>query len=54
MSSSADYEKGYQDGESNGYADWMAALSEEFDIEMPIGPQDFISKLRAAYTLLPK
>jgi len=31
----------YADGESSGYADWIAALSEEYDVSVE-GPQEFL------------
>jgi hypothetical protein len=48
----ADYEKGYKDGESSGYADWTRALTEEFDLgdEEIQGPQHFLELLRAHYS----
>lgn len=39
-----EYERGYGEGESSGYADWIVALEEEFGVEIT-GPQDFISKI---------
>lgn len=45
------YEQGYRDGEGSGYADWIMALSEEFEFSEAEfneldGPQDFIRILR--------
>jgi len=45
----ADYEQGYRDGESSGYADWILAVTEEFDIPDDVsleGPQSFLAWLR--------
>lgn len=39
-----EYERGYKDGESSGYADWIAAVEERFDIQAT-GPQDFLTKI---------
>ena len=41
---SRDYETGYRDGESSGYADWVMSLSEYLDIEAE-GPTEAIAKI---------
>lgn len=48
------YSVGYQDGESSANADWMIAVTEEFDFgdAEVTGPQCFVRLLRRHYTIV--
>jgi len=50
----AELSQRYENGEDSGYADWILAITEEFELgdEDIAGPKDFLRRLKERYSLV--